>query len=431
MRRRARPGGGRQIDVSVTELGARGDGVAKSVDGLVFVPLSAPGDRLRLRLAGEKRGGALRGEILEVLEESPLRIEPPCPHFGPCGGCQLQHLEAKAYSDWKQHLVSTHLTRHGLDAARVEPLVQVAPGSRRRAVFAARRQGQRVSLGFHEARSHSIVDLEACLLVTGTLFRLLAPLRAVLLGWLPDGAAAQAVVAETETGVDLLIETETAPGLETREALAAFAATQNLARLSWSRKGDVPEPLAQLRLPRLTFGRAQVVPPPGGFLQPSREGETALVELVRGAIPTSALRLADLYAGIGTFAFSLADPARVLAYEGDPEALAALETAARQPALRGRVAGERRDLDRQPLRAEELDVFDAVVFDPPRAGAGAQVPHIAQSIVPTVVAVSCNPASFARDARILIDGGYCLERVVPLDQFPWSSHLELVAVFRR
>ena len=122
---------------------------------------------------------------------------------------------------------------------------------------------------------------------------------------------------------------------------------------------------------------------------------------------------------------------RVLAYEGDPEALAALETAARQPALRGRVAGERRDLDRQPLRAEELDVFDAVVFDPPRAGAGAQVPHIAQSIVPTVVAISCNPASFARDARILIDGGYCLERVVPLDQFPWSSHLELVAVFRR
>ncbi|MGP1254268.1 MAG: class I SAM-dependent RNA methyltransferase [Kiloniellales bacterium] len=431
MRRRARPGGGRQIDVSVTELGARGDGVAKSGDGLVFVPLSAPGDRLRLRLAGEKRGGALLGEILEVLEESSLRVEPPCPHFGPCGGCQLQHLRAEAYSDWKQHLVAMHLARQGLDPATVRPLTKVAPGSRRRAVFAARRRGRRLLLGFYEARSHNIVDLETCLLVTPSLLRLLAPLRAVLLDWLPDGAVAESVVAETETGLDLLIETETAPGLEAREALAAFAETQDLARLSWRRKGGLPEPLAQRRLPRLTFGRAQVTPPPGGFLQPSREGEAALVEMVRAAIPASALRVADLYAGIGTFAFSLADPARILAYEGDAEALVALEGAARQPALKGRVAGERRDLDRQPLRAEELDVFDAVVFDPPRAGAGAQAPHIAQSIVPTVVAVSCNPASFARDARTLVDGGYRLDQVTPLDQFPWSSHLELVAVFRR
>lgn len=431
MRRRARPGGGRQIDVSVTELGARGDGVAKSGDGLVFVPLSAPGDRLRLRLAGEKRGGALLGEILEVLEESCLRVEPPCPHFGPCGGCQLQHLRAEAYSDWKQHLIATHLARQGLDPATVKPLTKVAPGSRRRAVFAARRRGRRLLLGFHEARSHNIVDLETCLLVTPSLLRLLAPLRAVLLNWLPDGAVAESVVAETETGLDLLIETETAPGLAAREALAAFGETQDLARLSWRRKGGLPEPLAQRRLPRLTFGRAQVTPPPGGFLQPSREGEAALVEMVRAAIPASALRVADLYAGIGTFAFSLADPARILAYEGDAEALAALEGAARLPALKGRVAGERRDLDRQPLRAEELDVFDAVVFDPPRAGAGAQAPHIAQSIVPTVVAVSCNPASFARDARTLVDGGYRLDQVTPLDQFPWSSHLELVAVFRR
>ncbi|WP_119166516.1 class I SAM-dependent RNA methyltransferase [Algihabitans albus] len=431
MRRRVRPGGGRQIDVSVAELGARGDGVAKTGEGLVFVPLSAPGDFLRLRVTGEKKGGALLGEILEILEEGPDRIDPPCPHFGPCGGCQVQHLQADFYHRWKQLLVGTHLSRQGLDPAVVRPLVQIAPGCRRRAVFAARRRGRRLQLGFHEARSHNLVDLTTCLLVTPTLLNLLEPLRAVLALWLPEGGEAEATLVDTETGLDLLVETDVAPDLETREALADFAETRDLARLSWRLRGGLSEPLALRRLPVLSFGRAQVTPPPGAFLQPSREGEAALIDLVRSAIPDSALRVADLYAGLGTFAFALADRARILAYEGDAEALAALDTAARQPSLQGRVAGERRDLGRQPLRSEELNVFDAIVFDPPRAGAPAQVAHISASDVPTVVAVSCNPASFARDARLLVDGGYRLEQITPVDQFPWSSHLELVAVFLR
>ncbi|WP_421708831.1 class I SAM-dependent RNA methyltransferase [Algihabitans sp.] len=431
MRRRARPGGGRQIDVSVTELGARGDGVAKTPEGLVFVPLSAPGDRLRLRITGEKKGGALLGEILEVLEEGPDRIEPPCPHFGPCGGCQVQHLRTGFYRDWKQQLVGTHLARKGLDPGLVEDLLQIAPGRRRRAVFAARRRGRRLELGFHEARSHALVELTTCLLLTPPLLELLEPLRATLARWLAEGEQAEVTVIESETGLDLLVETDRQPDLDLRQDLAGFAETQDLARLSWCRKGDLPEPLAQRRLPLLTFGQARLTPPPGGFLQPSREGEVALIDLVRAAIPESALRVADLYAGIGTFAFSLADRARVLAYEGDAQALSALEAAARQPALKGRVAGERRDLGRQPLHSEELNVFDAIIFDPPRAGAAMQSPHIAASSVPTVVAVSCNPASFARDARLLVDGGYRLQKVTPLDQFPWSSHLELVAVFQR
>ncbi len=431
MRRQARRGGGRQIEVSVSELGARGDGVAQSAEGLVFVPLSAPGDRLRVRLAGEKKGGALRGEIVELLSESDQRGAPPCPHFGPCGGCQLQHLRPESYRAWKQTLAGTHLARQGLDPAVVAPLVEIGPGGRRRAVLAARRRGRRVQLGFHGARSRDLVDLQTCLLLTPALLALLAPLRALLADGLPDGATAELALAETDTGLDLLIAAAAEPDLAAREALAAFAEAQDLARLSWQSGRGAPEPLAQRRLPLLTLGAAQVTPPPGGFLQPSREGEAALVALVRAALPAGALRVADLYAGIGTFAFALADPARVLAYEGEARAVAALEAAARQPAVRGRVAGERRDLDRQPLHAEELDVFDALVFDPPRAGAAAQAPHIAASRVPTVIAVSCNPASFARDARTLVEGGYRLERVTPVDQFPWSGHLELVAVFTR
>lgn len=430
MRRRARPGGGRQIEVAIEAIGAQGDGFAQTDEGLVFVPLSAPGDRLRIRLAGQK-GGALRGEIVELLDEGPQRVEPPCPHFGPCGGCQLQHLDPLAYGAWKQGVVGEQLGRQGLDAGVVAPMVEIGPGTRRRAVLAARRQGRRVRLGFHEARSRAVVELETCLLVTPALLALLEPLREALAAWLGEGDEADVAVAETETGLDVLVVGAPAPDLAAREALAAFAEAQDLARLSWQPPKAAPEPLAQRRLPVLTFGRAQVVPPPGGFLQPSREGEATLTRLVTEAIPESALRIADLYAGIGTFAFALAEPARVLAYEGDAAALAALETAARQPQVLGRVAGERRDLGRQPLHAEELDVFDALVFDPPRAGAAQQAPHIAESRVPTVVAVSCNPASFARDARTLVEGGYTLERVTPLDQFPWSGHLELVAVFRR
>jgi 23S rRNA (uracil1939-C5)-methyltransferase len=430
VRRKARPGGGRQIEVEVQALGARGDGFAQTDEGLVFVPQSAPGDRATVRLAGQK-AGALRGEIVELLAASPARVEPPCPHFGPCGGCRLQHLESEAYRTWKQALAGEHLGRQGLDPAVVQPMIGIPPGRRRRAVFAAKRTAKGVVLGFHEARSRDIVDLRTCLIVTEGVFARIAPLRALLAGWLAPGEEAEVAVAGTETGCDVQVATPAEPGLETREAAAAFAEVQDLARLSWRPRNAAAEPLSQRRLPVLTFGAAQVVPPPGAFLQPSREGEAALVGLVRAAIPESALRIADLYAGIGTFAFALADPGRVLAYEGDAAALAALEAAARQPAVKGRVAGERRDLDRQPLHTDELDVFDALVFDPPRAGAAAQAPYIAASRVPTVVAVSCNPASFARDARTLVDGGYALDAVTPVDQFPWSGHLELVAVFRK
>jgi 23S rRNA (uracil1939-C5)-methyltransferase len=239
------------------------------------------------------------------------------------------------------------------------------------------------------------------------------------------------VVSETETGVDLCIQTRRAPELGDREALAALAEASDLARISWQDGEGEPEPVIVRRAPVVTFGEVAVTPSPGGFLQPSREGEKVLSELVLRHVPENASRVADLYCGCGTFAFRLAGRAPVSAVEGDTAALEALQAAARAAGLTDRVSAEHRDLARRPLIAEELESFDCVVFDPPRAGAKAQAELLARSRVPRIIAVSCNPATFARDARILADGGYRLTSVVPVDQFPWSAHVELAACLER
>lgn len=441
MRRKARPGGGKQHEVVIESLGGRGDGIA-SLDGdgparPVFVPATVPGDRVRLRLTGE-RGGAYRGAVVELLEAGPGRVAPPCPHFGPCGGCALQHWEAARYADWKAGLLDRALARRGLADAAIRPMVRIAPGTRRRADLVAKRSlkdrsGDRVRLGFRERASHAVVDLETCLLLTPGLVALLPPLRAVLGALLPAGAEAQATVMESEAGLDLLLALPASPDLQTREALAGFAERQDLARLACRTPDGAPEPIALRRPPQVTFGGVPVVPPPGGFLQPSAAGEAALTEALLRALPDAASPVADLYAGCGTFSFAMAAQAarRVHAVEGDAAALSALQGAAQAAGLAARVSSETRDLERRPLSPEELKAYAAVVFDPPRAGAKSQAEAIARSAVPWVVAVSCNPNTFARDARILVDGGFALLEATPIDQFPWSGHLELVALFRR
>jgi 23S rRNA (uracil1939-C5)-methyltransferase len=435
MRRRARKGGGRQAEVTIETIGARGDGSGLLDGQPVFVPFTVPGDRVLVRLTGE-RAGSLRAETLELLVEGPGRAEPPCPHFGRCGGCALQHLTDAHYADWKQSLITRALAQRGLEGAMVAPMRRVAGRSRRRMALAAAKGGGRLLLGLHERASHAVVDLEACLLVTPRLLGLLPPLRAALAVLLAEGERADVTVHDTDGGPDVLILSRAAPGLAARQALADLAAAADLARLSWgqvSRPGEapVPEPIAIRRPPVLQFGAVTVEPPPGAFLQPTAEGESLLVEAVLAGVPADAARVADLYAGCGTFTFPLATRSRVFAVEGDTAALAALWTAARRADLGGRVAVEERDLAREPLDVAELNDFDAVVFDPPRTGAREQATALAASKVPAVVAVSCNPATFARDARILIDGGYRLREVVPVDQFPWSGHLELVGRFAR
>ena len=434
MRRKARPGGGRQAEVTVERLGGRGDGVAQLDGQPVFVPLTLPGERLSVRLTGERAGG-IRAEMVELLEAAPERVAAPCRHFGPCGGCALQHLEAGRYGAWKQALVGEALAQRGLPDNVVAPLVSIPPGSRRRASMAALRRGSAVLLGFRERASHRLVDVTDCLLLTPALMALLPALRAVLAAVMAEGERLDLTVSETGSGPDLLLAGRRPPDLAARQALAAFAERADLARISWSDPGEgpdlPPEPIALRRPPRVDFAGVPVEPPPGGFLQPSAEGEAVLRRLVLAALPEPTGDLLELYAGCGSFTFGLAARARVHAVEGDEAALAALWAAARRADLAGRIGVEARDLARRPFTPEELAPYGCVVFDPPRAGAREQAAALARSRVPALVAVSCNPRTFARDARILTDGGYTLETVTPVDQFPWSAHLELVAQLRR
>ena len=430
MRRRARRGGGRQLEVTVDSLGAKGDGLATCDGRPLFLAQTVPGDRVLARVTGE-RGGGFKGEVIELLEAGANRADPPCPYFGPCGGCALQHLGDSAYAAWKQEQLTVALARRDLAPAVLHPLRRVAPGRRRRITWSAVRTAQGLDLGYYGRESHRIIDIDACLLVTPALQGLLAPLRAMLEGilWIRDEARITAT--ESETGVDLLIEARHPLELGDREALAAFAESADLARLCWSDGRETPEPVALRREPLLSFGGVPVVPPPGGFVQPTAEGEAMLVELVVAAVPAGAQTAADLFAGCGTFTFPLAEKLQVYAAEGAEEALAALDAGARRSDRANRVQAEVRDLARFPVLADELSGGDVVVFDPPRSGARAQAAEIAASDVPTVIAVSCNPTTFARDARTLVDGGYRLKQATPVDQFPWSGHLELVAVFAR
>ncbi|PWC44853.1 methyltransferase [Azospirillum sp. TSO22-1] len=427
--RRSKPQGPpRTVDLTITEVGARGDGLAVAGGTRVFVPLTVPGDRVRVRVRlGEAKGDGVRGELLEVLEPGPGRGDPACGHFGTCGGCTLQHMADDAYAAWKVGLVRGALARVKLDEVPFAPLARTAPAARRRARLAALRRGKRVWLGFNERLSHRLVDVAACPVLVPRLEALLAPLRAVLAEVLPDGQGCDAVLADLEGGVDLLLVGPRTIDLAARERLVAFAESAGVARLSWQPDDrGTAEPVAHRAPVVVRFAGVPVVPPPGAFLQASAAGEAALVAAVLENVG-SAGKVADLFAGLGTFSLPLAQTAAVHAVEGDAAAVAALGRA-----VQGlRLTTERRNLFEDPLTPKELARFDAVVFDPPRAGAAEQAKALAGSKVPLVVAVSCNPASFARDARTLADGGYAFKRVYPVDQFLWSAHVEVVGVFAR
>ncbi|MCW2235650.1 class I SAM-dependent RNA methyltransferase [Azospirillum canadense] len=419
----------RTVEVTVTEVGARGDGIASAEGTKLFVPLTVPGDRVRVRVqdsGGESKGEGLRAELLEILEPGPGRGTPPCGHFGSCGGCTLQHMDDAAYAGWKVGLVRGALARVGLGDAPMAPLSRTPPAARRRARFAALKRGRRVWFGFNERQSHRLADLEDCPVLLPRLAALIEPLRTLLLDVLRDGGGCDVIATDLEGGIDLVLVGPRSLDRAVRERLVAFDEAA-VARISWQADDrGMPEPIVHRRPVAVRFAGHPVTPPPGAFLQASAEGEAALVAAVLETVG-EARRVADLFAGLGTFAVPLAQRAAVHAVEGDAPSLAAL--AKEVGGLR--LTTERRDLFENPLTAKDLARFDAVVFDPPRAGAAAQAQALAGSKVPLVVGVSCNPATFARDARTLVDGGYALERVYPVDQFLWSAHVEVVGVFRR
>lgn len=431
MGRRARKGGGRQAVVEIEALGGRGDGVA-TLDGRpVFVPMTLPGDRLRARLTAEKAGG-WRGEPLELLDEGPGRVESRCRHFGPCGGCQLQHLSEDMYRSWKTNLLVQALNRAGVETGHIEPLRQVSPRTRRRALLAVRPSGEGVELGFRERFSHRIVALKECHILTPSLFSLCRILKKYLQPFLKNDEIADLYVAEMDNGFDVLLSGVGAPDLDAREVFADPERLPEIRRFAWREASDAPvEPLVERSAPEVCFGEVIVRPPPGAFLQPTADGEKLLIEAVLEGVSANPGSVLDLFSGCGTFTFPLAQRATVRAVEGEGATLSALRAAANDHGLAGRVEAEHRDLFRQPLRPEDLNGFDVVVFDPPRSGAKEQAAHLADSSVPCVVGVSCNPATFARDAAILIQGGYRLESVVPVDQFLWAAHLEVVGIFTR
>ena len=345
-----------------------------------------------------------------------------CRHFGVCGGCAHQDRTDADYRALKRGFVLDALARHGIETA-VEDIVEVPPATRRRATLKALKSEGGVALGFHAAGTHDIADLYECLVLTPRLVALVPKLREMLEALLGAGEFAELRLADTDGGVDLSLRWHKTNDAATVTELARWAAKLKLARVA--RHGEA---LIELARPMVRLGKAEMFLPSEGFLQPTREGEAALQTFVLAAL-SGAKSIADLFAGCGTFALPLAEHAHVHAVEIDAAMLEARAAAARATSGLKPVTALKRNLFRRPLNESELSAFDAVCLDPPRAGALAQVRVLARSKVKRVAYVSCDAETFARDARVLIDGGYSLRRVLPVDQFLWSSHIELAGAF--
>lgn len=418
----------RVVELAIAAIGSRGDGLAEHDGRRVFVPRTVPGDVVRVRLTG-RRGDALVGEIAGLVTAGSGRAKPACKHFDHCGGCSVQHLDGAAYAELKLALVRDAFARRGLADLKLDPLHGAVPATRRRARFGARSHGSRIAIGFHRAASHGLVDIGECPVLAAPILALLPRLRRALTTIMARRDRWAIDVNLTDTGLDVVIEADRAPALADREALAAVADAGDLARLSWRDRGEL-EPVAMRRPVRVRFGDVDVDLPPGAFLQATQDGERAIQAATQAGVGDASSVL-DLYAGCGTLSFRLCAGAHVRAVEIDSAMSAAITGAAKRHGLDGRMTVETRDLNKRPYTPDELTAFEAVVFDPPRAGARGQAGALAASGVPTIVAVSCNPATLARDARLLVDDGYRLDRVVPIDQFLWSTRIELVALFTR
>jgi 23S rRNA (uracil1939-C5)-methyltransferase len=411
--------------LTIARLGSGGDGIAEAPGGPVYVPFALPGETVAVARVKN------HGTVMSMSAASPERVTPPCVHFGPdgrngtCGGCTLQHASDALYHDFKRNLVVQALKSKGL-TPEVAPLVTARPGERRRVVFTARRTEKGILLGFNQAGSHHIVAIEHCPISSDGIISRLEAIRRVAGAIATSAEPFRLTVLETLSGLDLAFEGVKKVGDRERRAVTEnVLALRGIARVSSD--GEI---LIEPQKPVIDFGGVAVSPPAGGFTQATKPAEDAMAELVLEALG-KAKRVADLFAGSGTFALRIARKAKVHAVEGEEKALKALDNAARNTQGLKPVTVEKRDLFRRPLMASELKVFDAVVFDPPRAGAEDQCKELARSGVKTIVAVSCNPVSLARDLSILTAAGYRIRLVTPIDQFLWSAHVEAVAVLEK
>lgn len=402
----------------ITSVGHHGDGIAQTDGGAVFVSYALPGETVEV----ERRGD--RAEIVSRIVSSPDRIEPFCPHFGTCGGCAIQHWHEEKYRAWKRDLVVTALAQAGVEAP-VGELIDAHGEGRRRATLHARRGGRNIlTVGFAGRRSHRIVPIDACPIFAPSMQRAIPAAWKIAEALDSTGKPLDLHFTAADNGLDVDVRGTGALKPPVLTKLAAIAREENLARIA--RHGEM---VTQNAEPLIRIGKAHVPLAPGSFLQPTAKGEEILAALVVKAA-AKAKNIADLFSGIGTFALRLAEMARVTAIDSDAAAVAALKRGAAIPGLKP-VDAQARDLFRRPLLPRELSGFDLAVLDPPRQGAEAQTREFAKSKLAKIVYVSCNPASFARDAKILTGAGFRLSSVTPVDQFKHSAHVELAGVFER
>ncbi len=407
------------VETSIERLGRRGDGIATTDEGNVFVPFTLPGEQVEITNTGQRRA------IEKIIRPSPDRITPVCTHFGVCGGCQMQHMGEDCYLKWKLALLHDALGAQGI-THDTEPIHSFAIPSRRRAVFQAQFTKTGLLFGFAKRLSNTVINIDSCPVLVKEISSRIQDLKD-LASLVPKSKKGFRVsVLSCVNGLDININGITFPDDRKLQSLVSMAVDKDFARLSIAN-----ETVVERRKPELGLGGIVVHPPPGAFVQAVKAAEIAMAQSVVADL-SPCKSVADLYSGIGTFALRLARESEVLAVEEDGSAIEALDAAWRATAGKlKRIRTEKRNLERSPLQARELKKFDGLVFDPPRAGAELQALQIAKSGVPRVAAVSCNPVTLARDLRILVDEGYNIMRIMPVDQFRYTPHLEVVALLRK
>jgi len=414
--------------VTIEELGGRGDGITHINGKTVFIPYSAPGDVIDIKL------GASKGRLRHIHKKSPHRIEPVCDHFTKCGGCQLQHIDAQYYKNWKMGLIKTALKNQGIEDVEILPLQLSPPSSRRRTSLQAIGRGDgKIVLGYAEKASHNLIDITMCPILVPEIVAFIVPLREFLKKLLKKQQKMTIQITSGDNGLDVVFKSKGEVDLDLRMDLAEFAQKNDLARVSWFDTGlkkPYYEMLAERRKPYVTFAGNKVFFPEGAFLQATVEGQNALISvMLKGT--EGASRVVDLFSGCGTFSIVVAKYATVHVVENNKEMLSALKTSSNMMTDIKQVTTELRDLFLRPLLPHELNTYDAAIIDPPRAGARHQMTEIINSNIKKLIMISCNPLTFARDVENLNAAGFKMGAVTPVDQFLYSPHLEIITVFSR
>jgi 23S rRNA (uracil1939-C5)-methyltransferase len=419
-------------EFTITALGGMGDGITSYEGKTLFVPHTCKGDVVRLAISKEQKDSA-RATVTELVTPSPDRQEAPCCHYAQCGGCSLQHIKPEAYTHFKQGILEQILTELHVDRSILTPLEEVGRGSRRRVEFKVSVCKGVVSLGFFESRSHAVIDLAECLITDPALVALLPALRELLASFKKPGQVKAVHLTALAKGVDMVLVTQKSCNDTDRSALITFTKAHGIIRLCESVLKESARPeitcLYDSGDAAITFGDVTVTLPQNAFLQATQKGQDVITRHVT-ALLKNARVIADLYAGCGTYSFALLQKnRRISAYEGAREMVTAMQNAILQHDLEHQVQAQTRDLFTRPLSAKALEPFDGVVINPPRNGALPQIKELAKSKVKHIAMVSCNPATFKRDAAHLLQAGYRMVSAAAIDQFYWSGHLEIVAGF--